>query len=320
MRTTAAAREPGTRAAVGPVTAATESPADPPVLAYLGLSCMTCCWTAGFILGKLVLADFTPLATAALRYAFAIVVLLPFAVRARPRGGLGRAARPLAVMVLTGGILYPWLFLLALSRTTATNTSLLIALNPVFTMLLAPLGGEPFDRRRLGGIVLALAGAATVITGGDPAKVAALSFAQGDLVAVTAAAVWATFNVASRGVAGRLAAPFANGVIYGTGALALGALGWSERPLAQLAAAPATAIGGVAAMALLSSVIAGQLFLTGVRQVGVARTVVFVYVVPVLTALASAALLGERLHASQAVGGAAVLTGIWWTSRARARP
>ena len=31
---------------------------------------------------------------------------------------------PLVWMILCGGVLYPWLFLLALSRTTATNTAL----------------------------------------------------------------------------------------------------------------------------------------------------------------------------------------------------
>jgi len=313
MRTTAARREPRAPAAAAPAGSTA-----PHALAWVGLSCMTCCWASGFILGKVVLTAFTPLAAAAWRYVFAVAALLPFAVRGRPRRGLGCAAAPLAVMTLTGGVLYPWLFLLALSRTTATNTALLVALNPVFTMLLAPLAGERFDRRRLGGIVLALAGAAMVITRGDATAPARLSVAHGDLVALAAAATWAVFNVASRGVAGRLAPPFANAVVHGTGALALAALGWRDGPLAQLAAAPPAAIAGVAAMALLSSVIAGQLFLTGIRQVGIARTVVFVYLVPVLTALASAVLLGERLHAAQALGGAAVLAGVWRTARSRA--
>jgi len=69
-------------------------------------------------------------------------------------------------------------------------------------------------------------------------------------------------------------------------------------------------------MALLSSVIAGQFFLIGVRTVGVSRTVVFVYLVPVLTALMSATLLGEAFHLAQAVGGGAVLAGVYWTTRA----
>ena len=78
--------------------------------------------------------------------------------------------------------------------------------------------------------------------------------------------------------------------------------------------APA-ARGGVVLMALLSSVMAGQLFLVGVRTVGVGRTVVFVYLVPVLTAVLSTTLLGEPFRLAQAVGGSAVLGGVYWTTR-----
>ena len=66
--------------------------------------------------------------------------------------------------------------------------------------------------------------------------------------------------------------------------------------------------------------LAGQLFLYGVHTVGVGRTVVFVYIVPVLTALLSAVLLGEPLLPAQIVGGAAVLAGVWVTTRAPVRP
>jgi len=53
-----------------------------------------------------------------------------------------------------------------------------------------------------------------------------------------------------------------------------------------------------------------------VRTVGVGRTVVFVYLVPVLTALMSTTLLGEQFLPAQAVGGATVLAGVYWTTRA----
>jgi drug/metabolite transporter (DMT)-like permease len=286
-------------------------------LAYAGLGLTTVGWASGFVAGKVVLAELTPLATAAWRYAIASAVLLPFAFRARPRHGVGAAVGPLAVMVLCGGVLYPWLFLVALGRTSATNTALLIALNPVMTVLALPLVGEPFERRRLGGIVVALAGAATVITRGDPSHLSELSFASGDLIAVAAAAMWATFNLASRSVVGHLAPPFVNCVVYGLGGLALWTLGRGEHPGAQLAAATPLACGGLVCMALLSSVLAGQLFLVGVHALGISRTVVFVYLVPVLTALLSVTLLGERFVAAQAVGGAGVLAGIVLTTRTR---
>jgi drug/metabolite transporter (DMT)-like permease len=284
-----------------------------PTLAYLGLGVATVGWAAGFIAAKVALRGMTPLAVAGWRYVLAAAVLLPFAVSRRPRHGLGGVARPLALMMLCGGVLYPWLFLAALARTTATTTSLLIALNPVLTLCLAPLVGERLDRRRGAGIAVALAGAAAVITGGrlDPAA----GSGAGGLLALAAAATWAVFNTAARPVAARLPPAFTNCAVYGTGALALLALGAREAPLVQLVAAGPAAIGAVAVMALLSSVLAGQLFLVGMRTVGVARTVVFIYLVPVVTAALAAAVLAEPFGPVEAAGGAAVLAGLWWTTR-----
>ena len=288
---------------------------DPRTLAYAGLSVSTFGWAAAFIAGKVALADMTPLSVAVWRYALASTVLLPFAVWQRPARGIGRAVAPLALMVVCGGVLYPWLFLLALAHTSATNTALLIALNPVFTLLLSPLVGEPLDRHRLGGVSLALAGATVVITAGDTRHLLGLSLQRGDLLAVAAAGCWALFNLASRPVVARLAPAFTNCVVYGLGGLALYGLARADAPWAQLAAATPAARGGVVLMALLSSVMAGQLFLVGVRTVGVARTVVFVYLVPVLTAVLSTTLLGEPFRLAQAVGGSAVLGGVYWTTR-----
>ncbi|HJQ82682.1 MAG TPA: DMT family transporter [Candidatus Binatia bacterium] len=287
-------------------------------LAYAGLGLSTVGWASGFVAGKLALGEMSPLPVAAWRYAVAATILLPFAVRQWPAGGLGPAARPLAWMVLCGGVLYPWLFLLALSRTSATNTALLIALNPVLTVLFAPLVGEPLDRRRAAGIALALLGATFVITRGDLAHLRALSLQGGDLIALAAAGAWATFNLTSRSVVGRLTPAVTNCVIYSIGGGALYLLGRSQEPWAQLAAATPTALTGIVLMAVLSSVVAGQFFLVGVRTVGISRTVVFVYLVPVLTALMSTTLLGERFELSQGVGGAAVLAGVYWSSRGAA--
>src|SRR5437667_255981 len=172
------------------------------------------------------------------------------------------------------------------------------------------------DRRRLAGVLVALAGAATVITRGDPTHLAALSLGSGDLVALAAAATWAAFNLTSRHVVGHLTPAFTNCVIYALGAVALYVLGSGDRPWAQLAAATPSAVAGVVVMAVLSSVIAGQFFLIGVRTVGIGRTVVFVYLVPVLTALMSTTLLGEQFLPAEAVGGATVLAGVYWTTRA----
>lgn len=293
----------------------------PPVArAYLGLTIATACWASAFILGKVVLREMTPLVLATWRYVVASLVLLPFVVRSRAAvapvaPSASGAALPLGVMVVSGGVLYPWLFLAALSRTSAANTSLLIALNPIVTLLLSPIVGERLVRTQVLGASLAFAGAVLVISRGDLGALLALRVDTGDLLALAAAACWATFNLTSRLVVDRLPASTVNLAVYAGGAVALGVLGIGDGPVVQLAHATLSAVVAVVAMAVLSSVVAGQLFLTGVRDAGVGRAVVFIYLVPVLTAMMSVAVLGEQLSGAQLAGGAAVLAGLLLATR-----
>ena len=308
------------------VTAATAAVADraPVARAYLGLTVATACWASAFILGKVVLREMTPLVLATWRYVVASLVLLPFVLRSRAAVRSGAvpatgAVLPLAVMVVSGGVLYPWLFLAALARTSAANTSLLIALNPIVTLLLSPLVGERLVRTQVLGASLAFAGAVLVISRGNVVELLALRIDTGDLLALAAAACWATFNLTSRLVVDRLPASSVNLAVYAGGAVALGLLGLADGPVVQLEHATASAVAAVVAMAVLSSVVAGQLFLTGVRDAGVGRAVVFIYLVPVLTAIMSVAVLGEQLSGAQLAGGAAVLAGLLLTTRSGPR-
>jgi drug/metabolite transporter (DMT)-like permease len=113
-------------------------------LAYLGLALASVGWAAAFVLGKVAVAELSPLVASSLRYVLATAALLPFAARAWPQasGHLRGVAAPLAGMTIAGGVLYQWLFLEAVARTSATNAALLVATNPVVTVLLAPLVGE----------------------------------------------------------------------------------------------------------------------------------------------------------------------------------
>jgi drug/metabolite transporter (DMT)-like permease len=289
--------------------------------AYFGLTLASVGWASAFIAGKVVLAEVTPLPAAASRYLVATAVLLPLAWGKWPsRAALRPVLAQLAVMIVCGGLLYQWIFLLALERTSATNASLLVALNPVFTTLLSPLAGERLERGRLGGVLLALAGAALVITRGQLAQIGDLAGGgpnSGDVLAVAGAMCWASFNVASRRVVHIMSPASINTLIYGTGGIVLGLFSLRDHPWQQLSHASAAAWCGILVMSIGSSVLAGHLFLIGVRTVGVSRTVVFVYFVPVLTAIASVFWLGEAFGWAQALGGAAVLAGVYWTTQRR---
>jgi drug/metabolite transporter (DMT)-like permease len=291
----------------------------PAARAYTGLACTTLVWAGAFIAAKVVTAEITPLAAGGLRHLLAALILLPFAWRVRRAANLRAALPSLAIMALCGGVLYQWAFMGALHGTSATNAALLVALNPALTVLAAPLVGEALTRRRIVGVLLAFVGATVVITHGDLAELAGLAvIRRGDLLAIAAAGLWALFNLASRGAVAHLPHSITNAIVYAVGSVVLLALALPDAPFAQLGAATPGAVAALAFLVLFASVLAGQLFLFGVHTVGVGHTVVFVYLVPVLTALLSALLLGEPLLPSQAVGGALVLVGVWVTTRSPA--
>ena len=83
-----------------------------------------------------------------------------------------------------------------LSRTAATNSSLIANISPVFALILAvALGQASLIRRRIVGMLIALAGVLLVIqTDGMDLRGEAL---VGDLLLIASSLCWASFNVLS---------------------------------------------------------------------------------------------------------------------------
>ncbi len=280
-------------------------------LASVGLLAATVGWGGAFVAGKLVLQELPELTASAWRYAGATIVLLPFGSRHWRATSLRPVALPLALMVVCGGIVYPWLFMASLARTSATNTSLIVSIMPVLTCLLCPLVGERISPRRWLAVGLALAGAVVVIARGDVAKLAELrSVNTGDLLALAAAVVWSIFNLASRSVVVRVPTTLVNSCVFGGGALVLFALAAPEQPIVRLLAASPQAIGGLLFLTLVPTVLSGLAYLHAVRVLGLSRTVVFIYCVPFVTATLAALILGEALDWYQAGGGALIFAGL----------
>ncbi len=280
-------------------------------LASLGLLVATLGWGGAFIAGKLVLRELPAVSSAAWRYVGAALVLLPFGLRHLRSVSIAPVAGPLAVMVGCGGVLYPLLFMASLERTSATNTSLIVAIMPVLTCLLCPLVGEKISVRRWCAVGLALIGAVVVISRGDPHRLIELrSLNSGDLLALAAAAVWSVFNLASRSVVARLPGSLVNSFVFGGGAVVLFALALPESPVDQLTKASSVALAGLLYLAVVPSVMSGLAYLHAVRVLGLGRTVVFIYCVPFVTAALAALILGEDLNWYQAAGGGLIFSGL----------
>ena len=259
---------------------------------------------------KFTISELDPYLVGTIRMAAAGLMLM--VMLARVEGGIGLEARHwprLLYLSVVGSALSTICWQLGLSHTTASSSSLISNVAPVFAMLMAvALGQERLLGRRLAGMLVALGGVLLVIQtdGFDPKGDALL----GDLLIVGSAFTWASFNVFSVPLL-RVYSPLrvtAWTMLLGSLALAalspLGVANWDT------SGASALAWGGLAYGIVLGSMVAQTLWSRAVGSLGASGTMIYNYLNPVVAVLFSALLLGERLGLAQALGAALVLGGV----------
>jgi drug/metabolite transporter (DMT)-like permease len=273
-------------------------------------------WALGFVAARYGLsAGFTPADLLMHRFLWSGIAFLPLVVRAGlgNLGGIGWA-RGVALMLLGGpgmsiltytGFQYvPLAHGSVIQPSCATLGGLLFA-----TVLL----GERISFSRIFGAFVIVAG--LVVIGGEAISSIGFSGAQGDLIFVLTGFMFAGFGTLLR--YWRVHA-FSAAAVVSVLSLSLfpvyAAFGGLGRVLAL-------GPGENALQALGQGVLAGPaamyLFAFSVQRLGVARAAVFPAIVPALTLLAGALLLGEPPTAQQLAGLVIVLFGFYLAQRQR---
>lgn len=227
--------------------------------------------------------------------------------------------------LLVAGVLMVYLnqllFAEGLQRSTATNGALIMALSPLVSAVLAAvMFRESLSLQRLLGVALGFGGVAAVVLShpgaglshastGDLMLVAGVvSFAAGGALVQRLARCmhpltisWAIYLVGTSMLVVQ--------VVFGSPALNLDVLfpGWWPWALILFSGVMATALSNL-------------LWNRAIATIGVARTAVFLYWVPVFGVLFAAVLLDERLTAWHLAGFAAVMAGTFLGTRQPARP
>ena len=150
-------------------------------------------WGSCFVLTKEMLTTYTAIQIIPLRMALAYVTLWVL----RPKTlKLPRKDELMFILIgVTGGSLYFFLQNTALSYTYAANVSILVALAPILTVILAQLfsrSGERLGKYVYIGAVIAIMGVVLVVLNGQ------LTFhlnPLGDFIALGAAFMWALYSI-----------------------------------------------------------------------------------------------------------------------------
>jgi drug/metabolite transporter (DMT)-like permease len=153
-------------------------------------------WAGNAVVGRLLVGTVPPMALSAMRWAIALVLLLPFATKLWRRPQDIRERWPyLALIGILGVGTYNSMQYLALQTSTPINVTLILSSMPLWMLALGALFyGEHPTRRQIVGALLSLAGVALVISRGELSVLLNLHLLPGDLLMLVAIALWAWYS------------------------------------------------------------------------------------------------------------------------------
>ena len=282
-------------------------------------------WAGNAVVGRLVSGMVPPITLNLMRWALALLILLPMAPGLLRRGSsLWPAWKRFAVLGLLGllGVgCYNALQYLALKTSTPLNVTLVASSIPVWMLIVGGLFfGQRITRWQVGGAVLSIAGVLVVLSRGDWALLAGVRLVPGDGYVLLATLSWAFYNWLlmqrrepedlRRDWAAFLAAQIVFGLMWsllfagGEWALTDAHIQWGW-PLA--AALLYIAVG--------PAIIAYRCWGLGVQRVGPSIAGFFSNLAPLFAALMSAAFLGELPHLYHGAAFLLIVGGIVVSSR-----
>ncbi|WP_408892251.1 DMT family transporter [Paenibacillus taichungensis] len=252
-------------------------------------------WGTTFISTKVLLIDFTPVEILFFRFVIGYVVLFLIYPRLMRITSL-REEMLFIGAGLCGVTLYFLIENIALVYTLASNVGVIVSIAPFFTAVLAHffLDGERLHKRFIVGFTIALSG--IILIGFNGSFILQLN-PLGDLLAFVAPAVWAVYSILMRKIGelpyhtiGATRKVFFYGLLFMLPALFLFEFHFDLGRFANMANLSNFLFLGLGASALC--------FVTWNRAVsllGAVKTSVYIYLVPVITVVASALILHERI-------------------------
>ena len=279
-------------------------------LSDLALLSVVVIWGTNYTVVKESLDTIPALAFMALRFGLAALAMGALLLWLEGWQPLPRATfLRLAGLGLLGNTLYQICFMLGMSHTTAANSGMLAAVTPVLvTVLAGALGLDRITRPIVVALVLAVPGMLLVVSSRGPDLSAETRL--GDLLILAGSLCWALYTVGLRTLEPGLSALRVTAVTMITGAPGVVLVGLPAVARLETESIGLGAWAGLVYSALIPLVLSYFIWNRSVQQVGSSRTSLYNTGIPVVAALTSWAVRGERPTLLQAAGTVLILSGV----------
>lgn len=266
-------------------------------------------WGTTFISTKVLLRDFQPVEILLFRFVLGFLVLGLIYPR-RLTGTNLRQELTFAGAGLCGVSLYFLLENIALTYTMASNVGVIISVSPFFTAIFSRvfLKEEPLRANFFLGFVLAIVGIFLISFNGQRLALDPL----GDVLALLAALVWAAYSVLTKRISGygyhtilTTRRIFFYGILFMLPAVLI-----MDFRLDLTRLGDPVHLGNLLFLGLGASALCFVTWNFAVKAMGAVKTSVYLYLVPVITVVASGLILRETITPMAGAGTALTLLGL----------
>jgi drug/metabolite transporter (DMT)-like permease len=288
----------------------------PHLTTHLYLLGMAALWGASWPAGKVLVQaqGVLPMHAAMWRFVLSCLILLIWLTISN-RGLPRLSVKQVMSMILAGtiGVFgYSYCFMAGLATVPAGRASLVVAFNPVVTMLCAALlFGEKLTGKIILGMVCGLAGGLVVMSHGAPWKLFTGGIGSGELLLFGCVLTWSTYTLLGKKLLQGI--PPLTAITYTScvGAIMLSIAAYTLEPTTS----PWSLTGEVQSMivflALGATVLAYVWYFKGIATLGAATAASYIGLVPVFGVLCSVWYLNETADISLLAGGTMAIVGVF---------
>ena len=285
--------------------------------ACLVLTLASAAFAFAHVVGRGVHTEVPPVGLSFWRWMVGALFMWPF-IYSSLKTNMPDIRKNLGALSLLGGIMIvsATCLMIGLNFTTAINASIINAIQPVFTVLLAML--ILHDRLRLSqscGVALGLIGVTAMITRMDLAALLHMQFNAGDMLIVLGSMGYSLYAINLRKIPDTLSPSAALFMIIVTGCLIVLPFYVIETVIYKPVPISATAIYAITTMSLVSTVLGTLMWNRGNQLIGPSRAGMFINLIPVFAAVMAILFLGERLHLYHIICAALIGAGIYLVLR-----
>jgi drug/metabolite transporter (DMT)-like permease len=286
------------------------------LLIYLALVLSTVFWGGNFNAGKLAVENMPPFTIAAWRFGLAaICMVLILLVKEKFNWQIIKQNLGLYILLGIIGVFgFNILFFIGLKYTSPVNGALIMATNPLVTVLLSSLilKSKVSGKQKIG-MIISLIGVVAVITSGSLETFRTLNFSSGDLIIFSGNVCWAMYGVLGKKYLKNSTPLLTTTITMIVGAILLIPFASFETHQIPLSDQSWSVWIAILFMAFLGSVLAYLWWNEGIAKIGANNTAIFFNLVPVFTMLISL-ITGSPITLVQIFGGVLVISGVVFSS------